>query len=184
MNKRVAIVCLGSRGDFQPFVALASALQEEGAHVRLYASEEFHKLAEPFMADTETVSLGEITVDSTVSRRTDPLMSSSPFPQGILKKTVDPAWKRRTAPETSTRKSSLPSTRRKASLVQRAQDAVIDMCDLPQFQIEKLLRDDPQMREAMAKGDMVTFIRCATRPSIIKAMADDADVMLDDMVCL
>ena len=73
---------------------------------------------------------------------------------------------------------------RKASLVQRAQDAVIDMCDLPQFQIEKLLRDDPQMREAMAKGDMVTFIRCATRPSIIKAMADGADVMLDDMVCL
>ena len=151
-HAKIAIICLGSRGDFQPFIALASALQEEGARVRLYASEEFHQLAGPFMTDTEKVSLRDR--DSDVSRRTDPLTTSSPFPAGF-KKQVDSGCKRRTAPENMRKTSLVPGPRRKLSLVQRTQGAVIDMCDLPQFQIEKLLRDDPQMREAMAKGDMV-----------------------------
>ena len=45
----VAIMCMGSQGDCQPFIALALALQAKGARVRLYAPAEMEELCATFI---------------------------------------------------------------------------------------------------------------------------------------
>ena len=50
MHTNVAIMCMGSQGDCQPFIALALALQAKGARVRLYAPAEMEELCATFVA--------------------------------------------------------------------------------------------------------------------------------------
>ena len=49
-------MCLGSRGDFQPYLALATALKSKGYYIRLLAPIDFQSFAEDFGIDFVTVN--------------------------------------------------------------------------------------------------------------------------------
>ena len=114
--RRVAIVCTGSRGDCQPFVALALALQKHYIRVRFYAPAEMKDVC------------GTFFVDSTAT--------------------------------------GLPA---------------VDFFPLQNLQIQTFLKEDKNAREAMSKGNFLTFMRAASSPKFLHLMVKDTRVMIDDM---
>lgn len=54
--KKISIVCVGSRGDFQPYLALAIELKKAGYHVRLLSIVTFQKFAEDFGIEFVVIS--------------------------------------------------------------------------------------------------------------------------------
>merc|ERR1712038_360072 len=55
--KNISIICQGTRGDFQPYLALAIELKEQGYNVRILTNIAYKKYTEEF--DIEHVTIGE-----------------------------------------------------------------------------------------------------------------------------
>jgi sterol 3beta-glucosyltransferase len=99
---------MGSRGDCQPFVALALSLKEAGAQIRLYAQSEMEGICTPFL----------------------PLE---------------------------------------------------DTCFLPATHVQTFLRDDPQMRQAMADGNFIKVFKAMVSESLSDDLIADARLLLSDV---
>ena len=113
MCKKVAILGLGSRGDCQPFIALALELQKKGIRVRLYAPDEMKSICAPFFDN----------------------------------KIEPPA----------------------------------DFFGLPHMQVQHALEHDPLMKEAVSKGNFLTFARAASAPKFLQMGIEDAKMFVHNI---
>ncbi|MDP3563371.1 MAG: glycosyltransferase, partial [Methanoregula sp.] len=59
----VTILCSGSRGDFQPYIALAQELKKAGVPVRIAAGESFHAFVQQYGVDIYPLTIDYKTVD-------------------------------------------------------------------------------------------------------------------------
>ena len=109
----IAIMCMGSQGDCQPFIALALALQAQGARVRFYAPTEMEDICSAFFAP-----------------------------------------------------SGLP---------------LVDFFGMPHLSVKKILDSDPAVRDAMNRGNFLTFMQGVSQPKYIDLTFSDADLVLDDL---
>jgi hypothetical protein len=110
----IAIMCMGSQGDCQPFIALALALQAQGARVRFYAPTEMEEICVAFFAS-----------------------------------------------------SVLPP---------------IDFFGMPHLSVKKILDSDPAVRDAMNRGNFLTFMQGVSQPKYIDMTFSDADLVLGDLL--